>query len=950
MKQRNRVAAVVLVAGLMSAGLAGSTAAAADAFPQLVSVSSSGMSGDNSSAGGSMSRDGKLVAFASFASDLVPGDTNGGVQDCFVRDRISGVTTLVSVGEGGVPSDGNCYSPAISADGSVVAFHSLATTLVPDDTNSYGDVFVHDLQSGVTSRVSVDSAGGQLPGGGYWLSPAMSDDGNVIAFTTYTSGTEKVFVHDRTNGSTTRVSLEGCISTHPAISGDGNVVVYDSCAFPGPDGLTLGWQLLAFDRTTGVTALVSVDSSGVPSSGGAGPYQQVSFDGRYVAFDSGSTNLVDDDTNGRTDVFVRDREAGVTTRVSMGGAGDIQGDNHSCWPGISDDGRLVVFTSWATNLVPGDTNGAIDVFSFDRATGSLTRLSANSGGSQGDGDSSTSGQTISGDGRFVAFTSAASNLVAGDTNSQQDVFVTATDWTAATVAVTAEDKMIAVGESLPALTFTASGFVAPDTFITEPDCTTAATGTSTAGSFPITCSGASAPGYVFSYVAGTLTIRGIVSVTVTADDKSITIGDPLPEFTHTDSGLVSPETFVNQPTCTTTATSTSGVGTYPITCSDATAAAWYPLTYVPGTLTINPITVAVTADNKAMTLGDPLPVFTYTAAGFPGPDSFSAEPTCTTTATSASPAGSYPITCTGGHAGANYTITYVPGTLTINARNLTVTADNEAMTVGGPAPALTYSVKGFKGKDTFITSPTCWSPGANVLVPLGSYPIWCSGGVAGGYTIRYVAGTLTVNPPPIATVTADNKTMTAGDPFPVFTYTVQGLQRKDTFTTKPTCSTTAGSNSPPGSYPIRCNGAGAPGYDVRYNTGTLTIQPKPITISGTGSYLINSAPATFTVNANSPTTKNDSLEWSFAGGSFSLKASSLTSVAETTCPAGYARCVSVEGMGTLRTPGQPPRKVGFTSTVWDSGSSAPDAFGIGIPNVALPSSPMPLTNGSTTMT
>ena len=948
MRQRRQLLAILLAAGLTHAGLAGSPASAVEVFPQVISVNMSGEASGESNAS-AMSQDGTLVAFTSSVRDLVMVDTNG-VQECFVRDRVSKVTTLVSVGEGGALGNAACYEPVVSADGSLVAFQSASSNLVPGDTNQDADIFVRDLRDGVTTLVSVDSAGAQF-GDTDWKFD-MSADGSALAFVAYEGGASSVWVHDRQSGTSTRVSPTDAIgnplgiSNDPAVSGDGNVVAYVSTHAPGAGGWTsYGWQLLALDRTTGVTSLVSVDNSGDPGDNGPGD-PNVSYDGRYVVFESGATDLVAGDTNGVSDVFVRDRAAGLTTRVSMGADG-AQGDGGSAWPSISDDGRFVVFSSAATNLVPGDTNSRFDVFSLDKEAGELTRLSVSSEGVQGDSDSTTGyGNLISGDGRFVSFNSCASNLVPGASGC--NAFVTAINWSVTSVSVTADDKQVAVGEPLPAFSFTASGFEGTDTFTTEPTCTTTAKDTDTAGSYPITCSGASAPGYVFSYGAGTLTIRDIVPVTVTADDKSVTVGDPLPVFTHTDTGFVSPETFTTAPTCTTTATSGSGVGTYPITCSGGAAAAWYPVTYVPGTLTLNPITVTVTAEDKTMTLGEPLPAFTYTATGFSGADGFTAEPVCTTTATSASPAGSYPITCTGGEVGAEYAVTYVPGTLTINARTLTVTADNKTMTLGGPVPAFTYSVKGFKGQDTFTTSPTCTSPGASVYAPAGMYPIRCSGGVAVGYSIRYVDGTLTVNPGPVVTVTADNKTMTAGGPLPAFTYTVQGFQRKDTFTTKPTCSTTASITSLPGTYPIGCYGAVAPGYDVRYNTGTLTIQPKPVTVSGAGSYLINGTQATFTVNANSQTTKG-SLEWSFNNGLYSLKASTINRVAEIGC-SGYSRCLSVEGMGQLRIQGQPPRTVGFTATMRDSGSSTPDAFGIYTPNVPLPSDPTPLTNGGITIT
>lgn len=167
------------------------------------------------------------------------------------------------------------------------------------------------------------------------------------------------------------------------------------------------------------TARVSVDSSGI--QGNLPSFApSISYDGRFVAFFSGASNLVPGDTNTTYDVFVRDRQTGETTRVSVD-SGGFQGSAQSYDPSISSDGRFVAFESWASNLVPGDTNGTLDVFIHDRQTGHTLRASVNSRGLQGNDWSNDA--TISADGRFVAFGSRASNLVLGDTNSRLDIFV-----------------------------------------------------------------------------------------------------------------------------------------------------------------------------------------------------------------------------------------------------------------------------------------------------------------------------------------------------------------------------------------------------------------------------------------------------------------------------------------------------------------------------------------------
>jgi hypothetical protein len=146
----------------------------------------------------------------------------------------------------------------------------------------------------------------------------------------------------------------------------------------------------------------------------------ISADGRYVAFMSWASNLVPGDTNGSADVFVHDLQTGATTRLSVDSDGN-QGNGDSWNPAISADGRYVAFQSWASNLVPGDTNGSADVFVHDLQTGATTRLSVDSSGNEGNDESYD--PAVSADGRYVAFESLASNLVPGDTNDEWDIFV-----------------------------------------------------------------------------------------------------------------------------------------------------------------------------------------------------------------------------------------------------------------------------------------------------------------------------------------------------------------------------------------------------------------------------------------------------------------------------------------------------------------------------------------------
>jgi Tol biopolymer transport system component len=402
-----------------------------------VSVASDGTqgNGDSGDSGTSISADGRFVAFYSDASDLVPGDTNT-ASDVFVHDRQTGQTTRVSVASDGTQGNYESRYPSISADGRFVAFDSSASNLVPGDTNGYRDVFVHDRQTGQTTRVSVSGDGTQGNSNtGFPYGPSVSADGRFVAFDSSasnlvpadTNGYRDVFVHDRQTGETTRVSVSSngtqgdSGSYDPSISADGRFVAFYAYASNLVFGDTNGLEdIFVHDRQTGVTERVSAPTTGGGQSKGESYYPSISADGRYVAFWSYASNLVLGDTNGCDDVFVRDRLTGQTTRVSVSSDG-TQGNSYSYGPSISTDGRYVMFHSYASNLVPDDTNACGDVFMRDRQTGETMRVSVSGDGTQGNGESRY--PSISADGRFVAFDSSASNLVSGDTNGYRDVFV-----------------------------------------------------------------------------------------------------------------------------------------------------------------------------------------------------------------------------------------------------------------------------------------------------------------------------------------------------------------------------------------------------------------------------------------------------------------------------------------------------------------------------------------------
>src|SRR2546428_2742510 len=418
-------------------------AAASSPFVDRASVDSNNVQGNAASTVASITSNGRFVLFGSSASNLVPGDTNG-FMDAFLHDRLTGTTERVSVSSSGVQGNGDSMvgdlfgsGGAITPDGRFVAFNSQASNLVPGDTNGAGDVFVHDRVTGTTEIASVNSSGVQ----GIFVSgaspPSISANGTLVAFDSQATnlvpgqiGVEGVFVHNRLTGRTIEVSVNGsgvegnAFSFGPTISRDGRFVVLVSQAATLVPGDTNGaLDVFVRNLSTSTTERVSVDSNGVQGNGSSAGFldlPDISADGRFLAFPSTATNLVPGDTNGVPDIFVHDRLTGITERVSVRSSG-TQSDGTSFFkPVITPDGRFVAFTDRGSNLVPGDTNFVDDVFVRDRLNGLTERISLNStGGEAPDGGFRPA---ISDNGLVVAFTSL-DPLVPGDTNNVDDAYV-----------------------------------------------------------------------------------------------------------------------------------------------------------------------------------------------------------------------------------------------------------------------------------------------------------------------------------------------------------------------------------------------------------------------------------------------------------------------------------------------------------------------------------------------
>ncbi|MFN0253919.1 MAG: hypothetical protein ACKV2T_44055 [Kofleriaceae bacterium] len=402
-----------------------------------VSVGPGGAEADAGSTDCALSADGRIVVFTSMASNLAVNDTRS-QYDAFAHDRRTGTNELINVSTAGVQGEGGAYDVSISADGRFVAFSSEASNLVPNDGLFNGDVYVRDRIAGTTQRLSNGPAG--VPSNQNSYEPTISADGRFVAFLSGasnlvagdTNGRIDVFVADVASGALQRVSVNsggGQANAHtlrrPGISDDGRYVVFESLASNLVVGdLNESPDVFLHDRLTGTIELVSVTAAGLPASGPSSflATRGLSSDGRFVAFWSPDPSLVPGDTNGWDDVFVRDRVLLTTERVSVDSAG-LQGNRMSRGgTALSSDGRYVAFVSMATNLVPGDTNGREDMFVHDRLNGTTVRVNVSSSGAEADTDF-TQSAALSSDGRYLAFVSAATNLVANDLNAAPDVFV-----------------------------------------------------------------------------------------------------------------------------------------------------------------------------------------------------------------------------------------------------------------------------------------------------------------------------------------------------------------------------------------------------------------------------------------------------------------------------------------------------------------------------------------------
>jgi Tol biopolymer transport system component len=374
---------------------------------------------DGGSSSPDISADGRYIAYNSEAPNVFPGSAYDNGGDTVLKDRVTGELVRVSEKLGDGQPGTWTHNISVSDDGRYVSYSSLDDDLVAGDSNGEVDVFLWDRVTGVNSLVSNASDGGPSNGGSY--PSVISGNGRYVAFHSFATNLVegsgcRIFLRDLLTGTTTRACDEGSgFIELSAISADGRYVVYQATTAGDPnndeDDFT---NIRVWDRTTG-------QSRGVTNlAAGEATASDISADGRYVVFTSAASSLVAGDVNNDADVFVWDGQSGTTRKVSQ--AADGTGANGvSRHAVITGDGRYIAFDSTANNLVGLDADDVEDVFVWDRQSGTTRKVSQAANGGAGDSDSS--GPAISADGRYIAYNSSASNLVPGDTNGLLDVFL-----------------------------------------------------------------------------------------------------------------------------------------------------------------------------------------------------------------------------------------------------------------------------------------------------------------------------------------------------------------------------------------------------------------------------------------------------------------------------------------------------------------------------------------------
>jgi hypothetical protein len=400
--------------------------------PALVSKDVNRVVGNNVSDTTDVDETGRYIVFESSATNLVTTSTTNGLTHIYRKDTLTDEVLLVSSTSGGLEANNSSATPRISNDGRYVVFSSTATNLGSIPGNTFAQIYIKDLDDdGSVDMISRDAT--LTPGDGNSLNPDISGDGSTVVFDSVASnfggstGVRRVYLVELAAPDTIEqisVSTGGTEgngnSDFPTISDDGIRVVFESNSsnLDVIDSNTTADVYLRDRSSTGTTSLVSVDISGTTSGNAASVNAEISGDGGFVVFESGATNLTTN-SSGFTDIFMRDLTLMTTSLVNFLETGSVLALGPSANASISIDGRYVTFDSAATNL-DGGVNGFTNVFVRDNQTPDALMLVSKQSSGALSSDSSLV-PSISGDGRYVGFESAF-NFDITDTNSITDVY------------------------------------------------------------------------------------------------------------------------------------------------------------------------------------------------------------------------------------------------------------------------------------------------------------------------------------------------------------------------------------------------------------------------------------------------------------------------------------------------------------------------------------------------
>ncbi len=372
-----------------------------------------------------ISSDERFVVFSSDASNLVAGDRND-AADVFLRDRWFNQTTRISVDNSGAPGNADSTQPVISASGRFIAFSSKATNFVAGEANTVADIFIYDTQTKQVRGIN------PLDSNGDSVNPSISADGRWIVFESLasnlvagdTNNASDIFAFDSQSNQLTRISVNDAgvegdgHSFHPMIAANGHAVVFESEASNLIAGDTNVTSDIFLHDLTTHTTQRVSQSTLQTDRGSYHP--SIDAEGKLVVFESDATTLVENDSNAVSDIFIKDMTTGQVQRITS--ATGEQANSAAYYPTISATGRYVALTTAATNLVSGNANALFDVLRYDRQTQQLERVNVNVSGKQGNFQSLKLPMSLSWNGNYVVFTSNATDIVFGDNNLSFDIF------------------------------------------------------------------------------------------------------------------------------------------------------------------------------------------------------------------------------------------------------------------------------------------------------------------------------------------------------------------------------------------------------------------------------------------------------------------------------------------------------------------------------------------------